>query len=113
MYIQFKYISCSYLSNIEVINSFLSKNLNTSHVLIYQEVEDKRVTLLKFKYISCSYLSGYKMSGTGYVDRFKYISCSYLSIHTSIIHYLQNHLNTSHVLIYQSRENGKIAETVI
>ena len=43
--------------DIRGIKEGLKEYLNTSHVLIYQEVEDKRVTLLKFKYISCSYLS--------------------------------------------------------
>ena len=77
--IVFKYISCSYLSKImgrkrsqkiylntshvliypNVESYFqLGKDLNTSHVLIYRITEgDMELKQALFKYISCSYLS--------------------------------------------------------
>ncbi len=78
---EFKYISCSYLSQYHWFYAFICKNSNTSHVLIYQtkccsrncgvtysntshvliyQLRDMYVfpSFFKFKYISCSYLSG-------------------------------------------------------
>ena len=60
----------------------MGSNLNTSHVLIYQENDTGRKTATGFKYISCSYLS----------------ITSPLTTSSSL------DLNTSHVLIYQEEQ---------
>ena len=77
--LEFKYISCSYLS---------------------APLEPIPPETEPFKYISCSYLSatGYKVDITKYL--FKYISCSYLSTVDAEIKAVEYGLNTSHVLIY-------------
>ena len=76
---KFKYISCSYLS-LRVTSLRVNQgDLNTSHVLIYQNLCGKYKSFRRFKYISCSYLSS-QGNGTGFIrNKFKYISCSYLS----------------------------------
>ena len=75
----FKYISCSYLSDL----AFL--------------VCAKRV---EFKYISCSYLSRMEINTHSTPFTFKYISCSYLSLLIRTGWNNRRNSNTSHVLIY-------------
>ena len=53
----FKYISCSYLSQSAYSLAVVIHNLNTSHVLIYRRWECGWIVRWGFKYISCSYLS--------------------------------------------------------
>ncbi len=107
--VEFKYISCSYLStcriplslyyDIQIHLMFLfisfSKpsyesffDSNTSHVLIYPTPSIRSANrVIPFKYISCSYLSPLKDSQNSYRKRFKYISCSYLSVDNSVVEY--------------------------
>ena len=53
----FKYISCSYLSIQGKWGNGQDRDLNTSHVLIYPELSEYANYRTAFKYISCSYLS--------------------------------------------------------
>ena len=55
--IEFKYISCSYLSSVRLIKHEHMFYLNTSHVLIYRSAAACGGNSNSFKYISCSYLS--------------------------------------------------------
>ena len=43
--LQFKYISCSYLSSLAWLSAFGFANLNTSHVLIYHTEAQKRASI--------------------------------------------------------------------
>ena len=54
---RFKYILCSYLSDIgqNVLKEL--QYLNTSYVLIYHIETEKIIQITLFKYILCSYLS--------------------------------------------------------
>ena len=55
---EFKYISCSYLSEHLHFPHLWQKDSNTSHVLIYQHpLPKENIKTQGFKYISCSYLS--------------------------------------------------------
>ena len=78
-YMEFKYISCSYLSE------YALSGIDAS---------------LEFKYISCSYLSSLFHQQCVYRQSFKYISCSYLSDFALYFLLGASNLNTSHVLIY-------------
>ena len=104
--IQFQYISCCYLSEMEVTlvdhlvrfntshvviyqryrmeESMERKSFNTSHVVIYPPIFFiKRIKLL-FQYISCCYLSNSLEGLKNTIIQFQYISCCYLSfLHVS------------------------------
>ena len=78
--IVFKYISCSYLSDFDLVS-------------MAEEI--------LFKYISCSYLSKMTEKCVFGTLSFKYISCSYLSEIYGDSNKVLFDSNTSHVLIYQ------------
>ena len=85
LHCRFKYISCSYLSLLKYLYAEEDVNLNTSHVLIYLQMQRKKQDeTQKFKYISCSYLSMLRKSMLAKTLSFKYISCSYLSLTSCI-----------------------------
>ena len=78
---KFKYISCSYLSKSSRINITFSKNLNTSHVLIYPT--NSLISPSCFAYLNTSHVLIYQKAG----------------VNTEIA--FSGNLNTSHVLIYR------------
>ncbi len=99
---QFKYISCSYLSSWFLTKQILTRNSNTSHVLIYQQFKcamaEKKIysntshvliyqsgmrwKLLPPCHSNTSHVLIYPRHGIFLIHvviQFKYISCSYLS----------------------------------
>ena len=79
LYLQFKYILCSYLSTAVAVAGTVKSNLNTSYVLIYPNWNTRIILCNEFKYILCSYLSLFTYSKIQSLNKFKYILCSYLS----------------------------------
>ncbi len=121
---QFKYISCSYLSSWFLTKQILTRNSNTSHVLIYQQFKcamaEKKIysntshvliyqsgmrwKLLPPCHSNTSHVLIYPRHGIFLIHvviQFKYISCSYLSYFSFPLEKVCCDSNTSHVLIYR------------
>ena len=77
----FKYISCYCLSGVAHITSQQDRNSNTSHVIVYRQVN--------------------KLTHAG--QRFKYISCYCLSTALNSSFSCASDSNTSHVIVYPGR----------
>mgnify|MGYP000715620989 CR=1 FL=1 len=120
----FKYILCSYLSELGTEFSTQRVDLNTSYVLIYPIFVrssvltlfdlntsyvliypmPKFVVMPKFVDLNTSYVLIYLKSTNGkkIIKIFKYILCSYLSNQKQAPAGVLFYLNTSYVLIYRS-----------
>ena len=77
--IQFKYISCSYLSDNRTPASLGGFNSNTSHVLIYQLLKWNTTPLKINSNTSHVLIYPFQCDCRFFYSGFKYISCSYLS----------------------------------
>ena len=85
----------------------LSKNLNTSHVLIYRRSLEQKET--EGRNLNTSHVLIYPVPLALLIPCniiFKYISCSYLSVAELCPLQVFPHLNTSHVLIYPFSESS-------
>ena len=110
---EFKYISCSYLS---CSPSFLARPTFIQIHLMFLFIGINRLGISKkklFKYISCSYLSLYGQSS--------WLHCSYSNTSHVLIYPRRSTIlsrfvfnsNTSHVLIYQTDQAGHTGRTDI
>ena len=102
--LEFKYISCSYLSVLQCGHSHSSNNLNTSHVLIYLFLTSPRRT--EDIDLNTSHVLIYRFVVSFICPFFDYLNTSHVLIYLcSFISQFRElvHLNTSHVLIYRKR----------
>ena len=79
-YLEFQYISCSYLSNITpllIAIPTLFQYISCSYLSLNKKRSGS--SNMKFQYISCSYLSIHTGRQKHMLKTFQYISCSYLS----------------------------------
>ncbi len=96
----FKYISCFYLSLKIGKKEKIMKNLNTSHVFIYQLNDTVYIYIQEFKYISCFYLS-LKIGKKEKIMKNLNTSHVFIYLVLTLEHIYKNlYLNTSHVFIY-------------
>ena len=102
----FQYISCCYLSKTYCTILASSGSFNTSHVVIYPDLLLKATTTLTFQYISCCYLSHKAIYYIFASFKFQYISCCYLSEKRNRKSAARGGFNTSHVVIYQNKNNS-------
>ena len=122
----FQYISCCYLSASRICICCQGRCFNTSHVVIYpngftQVTRSQWFQYIsccylsyhgrksqyrrdKFQYISCCYLSQIKAVQKESLPLFQYISCCYLSFRHFSISFNLFSFNTSHVVIYPSKD---------
>ena len=81
-------------------------SFNTSHVVIYLVAMSLGAEATWFQYISCYYLSYRKSVSKSGKETFQYISCCYLSEKRNRKSAARGGFNTSHVVIYQNKNNS-------
>ena len=110
---RFKYISCSYLSDMKNGAGVYERHSNTSHVLIYRKGAGAgRLYLLIQIHLMFLFIMFANPENNGEMI-FKYISCSYLSKTRMAASIANEYSNTSHVLIYRETKSTELGIQVI